>query len=157
MRVVFDDVRVAVDDGKLRRADLTGGDGILHGHIHRVMAPHRPPVERHAVGRAGAVDPVGLGQRGAQPLFAVDAPHAVLGGIDQRLGAGERGRRHADDIQLLGVDHLPVVEVRVRHAEALAESPQPFGAAVRYGYNFRLGDRLVGAEVPVGFSPVANR
>ena len=62
VRMVLDEVGVAEDDDELRLADLARGDGVPHGLVRGVVAPQRPPVERHPVGRAGAVNPVGLFQ-----------------------------------------------------------------------------------------------
>ena len=86
VRVVLDQVGVGEHQRGLRFANLAGGYGLRQRPKSHVVAAHRAPVERHTVARHGIPDPVRLGQRGAQPLLAVDGPHAVLGAIDQRLG-----------------------------------------------------------------------
>ena len=155
MRMVFDDVGPAVHhpveqiaDGSVRNR----GPELLEAVV---VAAHRPPVEGHVVRRDRLADAVRFRQRRAQPLLRVDAPHPVLRTEDDRLGAVDRRGGHAHDVRLLGLDHFPIIEIRVGDAEPPLEPLQPFLAAIGHGDDFRLLDGLVGAEMPIGLVELA--
>ena len=155
MRMVFDDVGPTVHNPVEQIADGPVRNRGAQLLVAVVVAAHGSPVEGHVVRRDRLADAVGFGQRRAQPLLRIDSPHPVLRAEDDRLGAVYRRGGHAHDVGLFGLDHFPIIEIRVGDAEPLLEPLQALLAAIGDGDDFRLLDGLVGAEVAIGLVELA--
>ena len=155
MRMVFDDVGATVHNPIEEITDdpiRNRGAELL---VAVVVTAHGSPVEGHVVRRDRLADAVGFGQRRAQPLLRIDSSHSVLRAEDDRLGTVYRRGGHAHDVGLFGLDHFPIIEIRVGDAEPLLEPLQALLAAIGDGDDFRLLDGLVGAEVAIGLVELA--
>ncbi len=119
VRVVFDQISGERHHRIARLADRAICDLIAQPDEAAVVAAQRAPVEGDVVAAHRFGNAVGFFERGAEPLFGVDAAHAILGGEDDRLGSRKRRRRDTDDVRLLFKNHFAIVEIGVGNPKAL--------------------------------------